>query len=117
MDGINGKTEKLENDILNMTFTLKGIIKPAIAVKVRLSTNKNFAQGQRIIYDTVITNEGVAYNSKSGTFLVPVDGVYIFAVNTCSQGKSWDDVAIMKGGTEIARAVSMDYRCKCTSWV
>ena len=111
IDELNEKSEKVATDISNMNYTLNGIIKPVIAVKVRLSTDKTFAPGQRIIYDSIITNEGGAYSSTSGTFLAPVNGVYVFAVKTCAHGGYWNEVAIINGGVEIANAVARNYGC------
>ena len=94
-----------------MEGILKGMIKPAVVVKVRLSSDKKLAVGQRIIYDTILENQGGAYSLNSGTFRVQVDGTYIFAVKTCSYGSGWDEVAIVKGGKVIAKALSLDWNC------
>lgn len=51
----------------------------------------NLGPEQAIVYDKVILNEGLAYNNATGTFTVPVSGLYLF---------SWSSVASQAPGSD-----------------
>ena len=39
-----------------------------------------YSLGDVIVFEEVLTNEGVAYNRTTGIFLAPVNGTYAFHV-------------------------------------
>ena len=41
----------------------------------------------KIVYDSVLINVGDAYDSRTGVFTCPVEGVYVFTWSTMSRGE------------------------------
>ena len=44
---------------------------------------------QVIIFQTVLQNEGNAYDSTSGVFTSPVNGTFFFSVQLCANNRKW----------------------------
>ena len=84
--------------------------KQVVAVKARLSNDVKLRDGEKVIYNDVVTNQGNAYDRGTGIFTAPVDGTYLFAVKTCSFRGEWVDLIIVHDGAEIGRALSGDSR-------
>ena len=82
--------------------------KSKVVVKVRLSKDVTLSVGQRLVYDTVITNTGNAYSTHSGSFRAPVGGTYIFSVTACSRNADWGVVDIINDGVVIGQVRSGD---------
>lgn len=82
--------------------------KQVVAVKARLSKDVELRNGEKVIYDDVVTNQGNAYDRGTGIFTATVDGTYLFAVKTCSYTGYWDGLIIVHDGAEIGRALSGD---------
>ena len=62
----------------------------------------------KIVFETVSLNVGQGYKSGNGTFIAPIDGIYIFSTSVMMQGTSATDhemhVIIEKNNAEIAGA-------------
>ena len=77
--------ERLETLEKSVAQTL---VRPTIAVKVRLSKDVPLPNvHQRVVYDVIVMNEGNAYDPGTGIFRAPVDGTYMFAVTACATNK------------------------------
>ena len=50
------------------------------------------------VYDRIETNSGNAYNSATGKFTAPGDGMYVFHTSTAAYDKSWSTIEIVKNG-------------------
>ncbi|XP_056017324.1 multimerin-2-like [Ostrea edulis] len=76
--GVPGKREQKR--------ILTGGVSPnhAIAFYAYLSKGESVIQHHSVIFDTVITNVGVAYNHHDGVFTAPTNGVYVFNWNLYS---------------------------------
>ena len=105
-DWMSEEISELRSEIEALKAEKERRRKPDVAVKVGLSENVKLVNGQRLVYDKVITNVGNAYDVKSGLFIAPVDAVYIFAVNSCSTVGNWDKMLIVQDGKEIGRVMS-----------
>ena len=70
--------------------------KPVVALKVRLSGDVKLTVGQKLRYDTVEIDLGNSFDEAAGCFRAPVSGVYIFSVTSCSKGKDWGLLNIVK---------------------
>ncbi|XP_025114338.1 complement C1q tumor necrosis factor-related protein 4-like [Pomacea canaliculata] len=56
-----------------------------------------------LVFDTVVTNIGNAYDSRSGLFTSPYDGVYVFFLTAMSENSHGViQLALRKGDTELA---------------
>ena len=73
------------------------LIKPTIALKVRLSKDVILPNvHQRLVYDTIVTNEGNAYDAETGIFRAPLNGTYIFSVTACATNADYFSLYIVK---------------------
>ena len=50
------------------------------------------------VYDRIETNAGNAYNSQTGKFIAPGDGIYVFHTTTPANDKSYCTIEIVKNG-------------------
>ncbi|XP_062615442.1 complement C1q subcomponent subunit B-like [Saccostrea cucullata] len=48
-----------------------------------------FGKGQTIRYDGILTNDGNGYDDRTGVFVCPVAGTYMFVVDTLSNVETW----------------------------
>ncbi|XP_064601348.1 complement C1q tumor necrosis factor-related protein 4-like [Liolophura sinensis] len=72
---------KLEKDALSLKQEER-----VVAFSVRLRKNlENLTSAQAIIFGTVVTNIGGAYNPRTGIFRCPVSGLYQFFVSILGQ--------------------------------
>ena len=73
------------------------LVRPTVAVKVRLSKDVTLARvHQRVVYDTIVMNEGSAYDQETGIFRAPVDGTYMFSVTACATNGDQFSLYIVK---------------------
>ena len=50
------------------------------------------------VYDRIETNAGNAYNSATGKFTAPGDGMYVFHTTTTAFNKSYCTIEVVKNG-------------------
>lgn len=107
MDACEADTHELKLKLENNTVN-KRAVGVHVAFSTLLSYNQyNIAIGQRIMFDKVLLNDGSGYSSVTGTFTVPISGVYLFAYNFAHIyhfGQVW--LKLMKNGQRINSAVS-----------
>ena len=85
------KLERLE------TSVAQKLIQPTIVMKVRLSKDVTLSKvNQRLVYDTIVTNEGNAYDAETGIFRAPLNGTYIFSVTACATNSDRFSLYIVK---------------------
>ncbi|XP_062601695.1 complement C1q-like protein 2 [Saccostrea cucullata] len=53
-------------------------------------------QGQTIKYDGILTNDGNGYDDRTGVFVCPVAGTYMFVVDTLSNVDTWFGIKVNK---------------------
>ncbi|WAR30275.1 ECT-like protein, partial [Mya arenaria] len=63
--------------------------------------NKNISINETIVYSSVTTNIGGGYNSTSGVFIAPHEGLFLFTSQTCIQAGNSIWVGIVKDGAMI----------------
>ena len=85
--------------------------KQAVALKVRLSADVEIKVGHYLHYDTVVVDVGNSYDEASGLFRAPVSGVYIFSVTSCSKGREWGVLNIVKDRKVIGQVRFGDTNC------
>ena len=80
----------------------------AVAFSARMSaTHVNVGTNAPFLFDVVVTNIGGAYNNKSGVFVAPLDGVYVFYFMMVNDGEAPTiHAAIEKDGTSLAVGTS-----------
>ena len=84
------------------TAVAQKLIKPTIALKVRLSKDVILPNvHQRVMYDTIVINEGNAYDSETGIFRAPLNGTYIFSVTACATNADQFSLYIVTGHQKI----------------
>ena len=59
---------------------------------------KSLSKHKAFVYDRIETNAGNAYNSATGKFTAPGDGMYVFHTSTAAYDKSWSTIEIVKNG-------------------
>ncbi|KAH3731230.1 hypothetical protein DPMN_057238 [Dreissena polymorpha] len=57
-----------------------------VAFFATMSDHSNPSHGERLVFDTVITNNGDAYNRYNGTFVAPIAGLYVFSATVMPRG-------------------------------
>jgi len=66
----------------------------------------NPSDGQVIIYDKLLTNNGGSYNSTTGIFRAPVKGIYAFFAYQLTGETKYLETVIVQNGREIAYTYS-----------
>ena len=49
-------------------------------------------RGQTVVYDGILTNEGNGYDDRTGVFTCPVEGTFMFVVDSLSKSQSFLDL-------------------------
>lgn len=62
---------------------------PFVAFKAHKATDKSLSNGKILIFTENLFNTGESYNNKTGTFVAPVAGVYLFTTNICVANNKW----------------------------
>ncbi|XP_062615436.1 complement C1q subcomponent subunit B-like [Saccostrea cucullata] len=56
----------------------------------------SLGKGQTIRYDSILTNDGNGYDDRTGVFVCPVAGTYMFVVDTLSSVETWFAIKVNK---------------------
>nr|KAG5688908.1 hypothetical protein BaRGS_009749 [Batillaria attramentaria] len=67
-----------------------------VAFHARLSGGRRVSSGHPVILDTVLLNEGGAYNGTTGSFTVPYTGTYFLIATTADASSSSSDYGNMR---------------------
>ncbi len=88
--------------------TVNDYLDVAIGFHVTLnSVPQTLALGDAVLYDTVISNYGGAFNLISGSFVAPWHGLYVFASNFITSNPAFaTDLCIMVNGICICSEVA-----------
>ena len=70
-----------------------------------VSSETTFEIGQTVVFDSVITNVGGAYDSSTGTFTVPVHGTCLFSVSVKTLHDVRSEARISQNGSGKATLV------------
>ncbi|XP_060606814.1 C1q-related factor-like isoform X2 [Ruditapes philippinarum] len=113
-DNFKEETAKLK------TLADKSLL-PIVGFNARLSSTKTVNTGNKVVYDTVITNQGEGYDSVTGVFTAPHTGLYFFTAHVCNQGNKDVQYAIYQEGTLITTSTQYDnggvYSCSSVSTI
>ena len=85
------KQERLE------TAVAQKFIQSTIAMTVQLSKEVILSDvHQRLVFDTIVTNEGNVYDPETGIFRAPLNGTYIFFLKACATNNDTLSLDIVK---------------------
>ncbi|XP_033746427.1 C1q-related factor-like isoform X2 [Pecten maximus] len=78
-----------------------------VSFYARLSTSfSNVTEGEGIIFQTIITNDGLGYSGSSGIFTCPVEGMYVFSVTIVTIQNKLLECSLEKNGRMVGRVYS-----------
>ena len=73
--------------------------KQVVAFDVRLVSNvNNLATNGRVIFGTVDLNEGKGYDSSTGIFTAPTEGIHVFDWTTLTQQGKYANTSLVVNG-------------------
>ncbi|XP_060556102.1 complement C1q-like protein 4 [Ruditapes philippinarum] len=115
---VSQRVSNMENNAIQ--FQHKSLL-PIVGFNARLSSTKTVNTGNKVVYDTVITNQGEGYDSVTGVFTAPHNGLYFFTAHVCNQGNKDVHYAIYQEGTLITTSTQFDnggvYSCSSVSTI
>jgi IMP cyclohydrolase len=78
--------------------------RPSVAFNAHHVADVNLDEAnERIVFDTVITNEGSGYDSSTGIFTAPVGGMYQFTVHICTDTSKYSYIGIVHADNIFAK--------------
>ncbi|XP_060572182.1 uncharacterized protein LOC132730312 [Ruditapes philippinarum] len=93
--------EKQGNSVVEMQGKLE---RPSVAFNAHHVADVNLDEAnERIVFDTVITNEGSGYDSSTGIFTAPVGGMYQFNVHICTHSSKFSYIGIVHADNIFAK--------------
>ena len=66
------------------------------------------ANGEILVFPTVLFNKDNGYNSSNGIFNAPVDGIYLLTIQICTLNTKHMVTSIMVDDTEVGRGYVWD---------
>lgn len=93
------RLEQLKGSEINLTYTVAPVGFMACYYR---SESTALNQDAHIVFDSVITNIGGAYNAKDGKFTAPYRGMYVFHLSVMTPPNNHQYVSIVKDGVEVA---------------
>ncbi|KAL4222485.1 hypothetical protein ACF0H5_018524 [Mactra antiquata] len=100
------KIEEYNNTIMKWKDRLE--IKPDVVFLAKDPTTQSPSRGSTIIFGTTMYDVSQSYDNSSGTFTVPVAGVYAFTAQMCLNiGKNrFIHYAIVANGKEVSKSLT-----------
>ena len=81
---------------------------PLVYFSTKDVNNLSPSDGDVIVYTTLISASDVSgYDVRTGKFTAPVNGLYMFSVNSC-HNKNWATVAIVKNNEVVISSAQRD---------
>lgn len=72
----SNKRVKFNGISMHITFILGDQV---YAFNARVGTSiRNLAENGRVVFNTVVSNQGLGYNVSTGIFTAPIGGIYLF---------------------------------------
>ncbi|XP_060591456.1 complement C1q-like protein 4 [Ruditapes philippinarum] len=94
---------------------------PIVGFNVHLSSTKTVNRGDKVVFDTVITNQGEGYDSFTGIFTAPHTGLYFFSAHDCYEGNKAAYYAIYQESKQLTGSTQRDfnneYSCSSVSTI
>ncbi|WAR22710.1 hypothetical protein MAR_036379, partial [Mya arenaria] len=75
-----------------------GSMWPKIHFTAHSPTDKSLALNQKLVFQTVVTNDGQGYDNNTGIFTCPFSGLYIFSLQHCVDRNKHSYVSILVAG-------------------
>ncbi|XP_062569356.1 uncharacterized protein LOC134231414 [Saccostrea cucullata] len=98
---------KLTDYIQTLANSTRGAHKkPVVAFTAKLSKDTGISGHEIVVYDNVLTNWGGAYNSQTGIFTAPYDGLYTISCTLMSHPSNSVNLNIIKNGKKISMLYS-----------
>ncbi|CAG2214812.1 C1QL [Mytilus edulis] len=82
---------------------------PVVGFNAVLTHDVSLGPLQTVVFDTVITNVGQAYEPRDGQFSAPYAGLYLVSTTICSERQSVVHVELVKNGVQLAAIYGDDY--------
>ena len=104
-DAIDSLTTQVEN--LSSSFK-ESVPRPFYGFSAYESASRSVPNGRTIVLRRVLLNEDGAYNTGTGQFITPADGIYIFHATLCTNPGHCIYAAFMAGEEVIGRLATND---------
>ncbi|XP_053408384.1 uncharacterized protein LOC123559718 isoform X2 [Mercenaria mercenaria] len=102
-------TNSMENERNSLSELKEKLTWPSVAFYAHHVTETNLAKdNQIIVFDSALTNEGSGYDTSTGIFTAPVDGMYQFTVHICTYYGKYSYIGMVYAGNVIAKASNYD---------
>ncbi|XP_053408385.1 uncharacterized protein LOC123559718 isoform X3 [Mercenaria mercenaria] len=102
-------TNDMENERNSLSELKEKLTWPSVAFYAHHVTETNLAKdNQIIVFDSALTNEGSGYDTSTGIFTAPVDGMYQFTVHICTYYGKYSYIGMVYAGNVIAKASNYD---------
>ena len=89
--------------------------KPAVGFSVYVKAKHlTLGNGQTVVYDGILTNEGNGYDDRTGVFTCPVAGTYMFVVDSLTASQSWLHLKLNKA---TVASLYKDYQYSKNHWL
>ncbi|WAR22730.1 hypothetical protein MAR_036399 [Mya arenaria] len=83
-----------------------GSIWPKIQFTAHNPVDKSLDNGQTIVLQSVVINDGQGYDPNTGIFTCPFSGLYMFTLQHCVDREKYSHVGIVKDNTMLVAGVA-----------
>ncbi|XP_062590574.1 complement C1q-like protein 3 [Saccostrea cucullata] len=97
-------------ELVQLSTSESSILYRGVSFCVNNTRRLSVGAGQIIKYDGIIKNDGNGYDDRTGVFVCPVAGTYMFVVDCLCHLETWLHIKVNK------KTVASAYRVRDNSW-